>query len=205
MKITEIKKQTKNNGRFNIYLDGSYYCALNAETIVKNGIKTGLEIEQKTLDNYQLESEKTTALEKLVKYMGTRLRTEKQLKDYLKTKGYADATVNYCMEKLKEYNFIDDQNYIRCYIETNKNKKGKKLLEMELRQKGIKDNLLEEVLTEFETPEEVVENMALKYLKNKERTKDNFQKTYRYLASKGFDSGDILSVIKRLFKEDICE
>lgn len=204
MIITEIKKQTRNNGRFNIYLDYDYYCALNAETIVKNGIKTGLEISKEELDTLQLESEKTTALEKLVKYMGTRLRTEKQLKDYLKGKGYSDKTIAYCMDKLKEYNFINDEQYVSAYIETNKRRKGKTLLKQELKQKGIKDKLLEESFAEYETDEEVIETLAKKYLKNKELTKDNFTKVYRHLFSKGFGSDEILRVIKRIFNDDIC-
>lgn len=204
MIITEIKKQVKNNGRFNIYLDYNYYCALNAETIVKNGLKTGLEITQDQIDTYQLESEKTTALEKLVKYMGTRLRTEKQLKDYLKSKGYAEKTVDYCMSKLKEYNFINDEQYVTAYIESNKNKKGKTLLKQELKQKGIGEKLLEDNLAEYETDEKAIENLANKYLKNKQLSKDNFSKVYRYLFSKGFGSDEILRVIKRIFNNDEC-
>lgn len=202
MIITEIKKQTRNNGRFNIYLDYNYYCALSAETIVKNGLKTGMEIEKDTLDVLQLDSEKTTALEKLVKYMGTRLRTEKQLQDYLKGKGYAEKTVEYCMEKLKEYNFINDSQYVTSYIETNKRRKGKTLLKQELKQKGISEKLLDESFEGYETDEEVLETLAQKYLKNKELNRDNFNKVYRHLFSKGFESDDILRVIKRIFKDD---
>ncbi len=205
MIITEIKKQTKNNNRFNIYLDGSYYCGLNAETIVKNGIKTGMEIEKQVIDEYQLQSEKTTALEKLVNYMGARLRTEKQLFDYLKGKGYTEATCDYCMQKLKEYNFINDEQYISSYIETTKRKKGKKLIAMELKQKGISEELLTESLEDYQNDLEALEILALKYLKNKELTRESFQKAYRHLMSKGFESGEVLKILNKIFKEDICE
>lgn len=206
MIITEIKKQTKNNNRFNIYLDGQYYCGLNAETIVKNGIKTGMEIEKEAIDNFQLESEKTTALEKLVNYMGSRLRTEKQLFDYLQSKGYAKVTCDYCMEKLKEYNFINDNHYVAAYVETNKKKKGKKLLQMELKQKGIADELLNLSFDEYENDLETIKALAYKYLKTKELSKQNFEKAYRHLMSKGFESGEVLKVLKEIFKgEDICE
>lgn len=205
MIITEIKKQTKNNNRFTIYLDGQYYCGLNAETIVKNGIKTGMDIEKETIDNYQLESEKTTALEKLVNYMGSRLRTEKQLFDYLAGKGYAKATCDYCMEKLKEYNFINDKQYVAAYVETNKRKKGKKLLELELRQKGITDDILQDSFEEYENDEEVIKTILIKYLKNKELSRETFQKAYRHLMSKGFESGEVLRVVRQHFKEDLWE
>ena len=202
MIITEIKKQTKNNGRFNIFLDYEYYCALNAETIVKNNLKTGLDVSKEDIDKLQFDSEKTTALEKLVKYMGTRLRTEKQLVDYLKGKGYTIAIQEYCMEKLKEYNFINDEQYVASYIETNKKRKGKTLLKIELKTRGIDDGLLESSFEDFETNEEDVKTLAVKYLKNKELNKETFQKVYRHLFSKGFDSEVILRVIKGIFKQD---
>lgn len=205
MIITEIKKQIKNNNRFNIYLDGQYYCGLNAETIVKNNLKTGMDIEKEILDNLQLESEKTTALEKLVNYMGSRLRTEKQLWDYLKGKGYAEATCNYCMEKLKEYNYINDAQYVNSFIQVNKSKKGKKLLAYELKQKGIDDKLLDTSFEDYENDLESIKLIALKYLKNKDLTKENFQKAYRHLMSKGFESSEVLKVLNQIFKEDICE
>ncbi len=205
MIITEIKKQIKNNNRFNIYLDGQYYCGLNAETIVKNNLKTGMDIEKEILDNLQLESEKTTALEKLVNYMGSRLRTEKQLWDYLKGKGYAEVTCNYCMEKLKEYNYINDAQYVNSFIQVNKSKKGKKLLAYELKQKGIDDKLLDTSFEDYENDLESIKLIALKYLKNKDLAKENFQKAYRHLMSKGFESSEVLKVLNQIFKEDICE
>ena len=137
--------------------------------------------------------------------MGSRLRTEKQLWDYLKGKGYAEATCNYCMEKLKEYNYINDAQYVNSFIQVNKSKKGKKLLAYELKQKGIDDKLLDTSFEDYENDLESIKLIALKYLKNKDLTKENFQKAYRHLMSKGFESSEVLKVLNKIFKEDICE
>ena len=44
--------------------------------------------EKEFLDNIQLESEKQTALNKAVKYISKTMKTQKQVVDYLKGKGY---------------------------------------------------------------------------------------------------------------------
>ena len=43
--ITELKLQTKNKSRVNVYLDGVYFCALQLETIIKYALKEQMQIE----------------------------------------------------------------------------------------------------------------------------------------------------------------
>ena len=52
-RITEIKAQVKTPTRCNIYLDGAYYCALELETVMKNRLKAGVNIEEEELDRLQ--------------------------------------------------------------------------------------------------------------------------------------------------------
>ena len=35
--------------------------------------------------------------------------------------------------------------------------------------------------------------------------RENFQKAYRHLMSKGFESSEVLKILNQIFKEDICE
>ena len=42
--ITNIVKSGKD--KYSVYLDGSFYCFLNSETIVKSGFKTGKNVEK---------------------------------------------------------------------------------------------------------------------------------------------------------------
>ena len=79
------------------------------ETIIKHKLKVGLDVEKEFLDNIQLESEKQTALNKAVKYISKTMKTQKQVVDYLKGKGYVFQVINFVLEKLKEYNFVDDE------------------------------------------------------------------------------------------------
>ena len=201
MIITKIQKQIKSDQRFNIYLDGTYYCALTAETIVKAGLKEGLSVEKDLVDSLQFESEKQTALTKTVNYLGKKLKTKKELITYLKSKGYVDCIVDYVLEMLSQYGYVDDEYYSTSYIKTNKNQKGKKWLAMNLKQKGVDDKVIQQSLDQIESERETVMFLAQKYLKNKETNQDTAQKLYRFLYSRGFSSDDIMYAIKTLIKE----
>jgi len=200
MLITDIKKQIKNDGRFNIYLDGQYYCPLTAEVIMVNKLKIGQETERDFIDKLHFESEKATAFTKSVNYMGSRLKTQKQLIDYLSGKGYGQQIVDYVMAKLKEYEFIDDKNYAEAYIASVQSKKGGKLIAMELKRRGVSEELIEQKLDEVseEDEEQSALSVGRKYIKNKEKDLKTKNKLYNYLYSKGF-SGEICArVVKEL-------
>lgn len=120
--ITNLIKAGKD--KYNIFLDGSYFCTLNAETIIKAGLKSGKEISKEQIENIQAENEKLIAFDKSLRYLAN-LKTEKQVKDYLYSKGYTTKTVNYCISKLYEYNYLNDEEfakiYVRSYIEKKVN------------------------------------------------------------------------------------
>ena len=201
MLITKIQKQVKSDQRFNIYLDGTYYCALTAETIVKAGLKEGLNVDKDYIDSLQFESEKQTALTKTVNYLGKKLKTKKELITYLKSKGYVDSIIEYVLDMLSQYGYVDDKNYSTSYIKTNKNQKGKKWLAMNLKQKGVAENIIDESLDQIESETETVIALATKYLKNKEKTQETAQKLYRFLYARGFGNDDIMYAIKTLIKD----
>ena len=62
--ITLIEPQKKDKERCNVYVDGVFYCGIKLEVAVKYRLKTGMQIEKSRLDEIQLETEKSQALDK---------------------------------------------------------------------------------------------------------------------------------------------
>lgn len=186
-KITQISAQAKDKTRCNLYLDGAFCCGLTIETVVKNRIKEGMEIERETLENLQFESEKQTALDKALTHITHSMKTEKDLKTFLEKKGYLPPVVDYVMAKMNEYGFVDDGEYALRYASSVSKNKGKKLIEMELKRKGVEEKHIDEALDSITNEEETAKHILSKYMKNKEWSKENLYKAFRYLLSKGFD------------------
>ena len=185
--ITEISLQKNNKNRCNVYVDNEFFCGMSVETAVKNRIKTGQEIDEEKLAQLVNESEQQEALAKATDYVAKNLKTKRQVKEYLLKKGYSEQIAWACIDKLKEYNYIDDVEYSKRYIESLSKKQGKRLTEYKLMMKGVKKEDIENAYSDAEDhSNESVKKLAKKHLGNKPITKENLAKTYRYLIGKGF-------------------
>ena len=196
MIITKIEIQKNNDDRVNIYLDDRFYCGMSLEIVMKQNLKVGSDIDTAKLDNLILDDEKYKATEKAVKYISNNLKTTKQIKDYLKKKNYSEITINYVLEKLKEYGYINDENYAKSFLLTYSKKYGRLKLKSLLIQKGISELIINSLLEEVKSDN--LELVATKYLKNKEINSNTYVKLSRFLYSRGYDFDEINSFINRL-------
>ena len=185
-KITDIKPQIKTPTRCNIYLDNVFYCGLELETVMRYRLKIGMEITKERLDEIQYDSERTRAMDKALSFISRSKKTEKQVRDYLSGKGYTEKTIDEVIAKMSSYSFINDADYATDYTHYVAKGKGKKLIALELKRKGVSDQDMRDALDNIgdELPSAIA--VAEKYCKNKEKTKENMLKCYKYLLTKGF-------------------
>lgn len=186
-KITSMRPQAKDKTRCNLYLDGVFYCGLTLESVVKFRLKEGMEIEREVLDAIQLESEKQTAFDKALDHLSHSMKTEASLRAYLKKKGYVEAVIDSVMEKLSSYGFVDDQEYAKRYASSASKGKGKKLIALELRQKGVGEEEIGEALSSLTGETETAKALLEKYMRGKERNRETLSKAFQYLLRRGFD------------------
>lgn len=196
--ITKIEVQQKDKTRVNIYLDDKFYAGISAELCFSHNLKKGMEIDEEFLSNLIVEDEKTKAISRAVKYMGGNLKTTKQIRDYLRKKEYLPQTIDYVLEKMAEYKYLDDESYARAYISTYSSKYGKVKLISQLKERGIKEDIIDKVFAEDVKIEDSLERVAQKYLKNKEINNDVLIKLCRFLYSRGYESDAISSYVRSL-------
>ena len=196
--ITDIKPQVKTPTRCSIYLDNVFYCGLELETVMRHRLKIGDQIEPERLDEIQFDSERVRALEKALSFVTKSKKTQKQVKEHLYSKGYTEQTVESVIEKMKDYRFLDDGDYAETYAKSYSKTKGKKLIEIELKKKGVSEEDMSEAIENIGDQTESAVNIAEKYLKNKIKDKQNMLKCYKYLLSKGFEYDVAKSAIERL-------
>jgi len=196
--ITEITPQVKDKRRCNIYVDGRFYCGLTLEATVKNRLKVGQIIDPERLSEIQLESERNTAFDKALTHMSATQKTEKQMRDFLQEKGYLSAVVEYVIEKLHSYNFLNDGEYAESYVESAAKRKGGRLIRMELRKKGVSDEKINNALGGLDEEREIqtAREILQKYMRGKTSDIETLQKAFRYLMGKGFDYEIVKSALK---------
>lgn len=206
--ITDIKEQAKNKKRVNVYLDGVYYCGLDLVTAVKYRLKKGMQIKESDIVEMQRTSEMQACFDSALNYLSLSIKTTKQVRDNLLKKGYLSEVVDETVLKLNEYGYLNDLEYAKRYVESYKNSKGKRLIELELIKKGVKKECVYDALNLIEEQTESIEKLAEKYLKNKNKDLKTLQKLFKYLISKGFGYDEVqlaISSIKTDGKTEFCE
>lgn len=195
--ITSIEQQKKDKTRCSVYVDGAFYCGLKIEIAIKHRLKSGMEIEKSRLDKIQLDNEKIQATEKAMNHLSATLKTKKQMSDFLAGKGYTQAVIDYVIQKLEGYGYIDDYAYCRAYVGSVSGK-GKAALRAALIKRGAARDAIDAALDETDEDEDEALAVARKYLRGKDITRETLNKALRHLISRGYGYDVAKSAIFRL-------
>ncbi len=194
--ITSIEPQVKDKNRCSVYVDGVFYCGIKLEVAIKYRLKAGMYIEKQKLDEIQLETEKSQALDKAMTHLSASMKTVKQMRDFLAKKGYTEAVINYVLERLEYHKFVDDYAYCRAYVQSVSGK-GKRALEVDLIKRGADKNAIESALDEIEESGEEASLILEKYLRGKSVDRQTLYKGFKYLLSKGYGYDTAKTALER--------
>ena len=202
--VTSIKPQKKKD-RVNIYLDDKFGFGIDLENFVKLGLKVEQELSEKEVEEIVKKSELQKTLDKLLRFATLRPRSQKEINDWLKKKKVHESLYLRLLKKLKSLKLVDDEKFAKWWIEQRSNfrPKPKRTLNFELRTKGIKKEIIEEVLEEANIDEEkmareLLEKKAYKWHALPRRQAG--QKISQYLAGKGFEWDTVSNVVDALDK-----
>jgi len=126
------------------------------------------------------------ALSDAQRYLRYRLRSRRELEEYLRKRGYAHVVVEEVIEKLEASGIIDDERFAYMYaLDSMRLKfKGPKIIRSELRRLGVSEEIVNVAVTKVVEEidfEELVARYARKLKKLDERT------LRKYLSSRGFE------------------
>ncbi len=209
--VTSIEPQKKKPDRFNIYIDGKFAFGLDAETLVKSGLKVGQEISEREIEKLIFENEVRKLLDKALRFLSFRPRSEREIRNHLKgklPKKTIDApdtidTIDTIIGKLERLGYINDLEFAKWWIEQRQTHRpsGARLIRSELFQKGITQEIVDQVLPEDGEGEvEQALKTAKKKLRSYQRldSREFKQKMGQYLARRGFDWEVIKETLARL-------
>ncbi|MEG1662691.1 MAG: regulatory protein RecX [Clostridia bacterium] len=139
------------------------------------------------------------------KYLSASPRSEKEVKEKLYSKGFHKDEVEGAIEKCKLYHFIDDEAYVRTFLEFYKNKYGAKKLAYKLTtEKGINRELVDNLIAD-ELPDDLelqkAKDCAEKYILQKKFDKKDVSKVAAFLFQRGFEWNIINQALNDIFVE----
>lgn len=102
-----------------------------------------------------------SAWERALKYLATRPRTEKQIRDYLVSKRFEHTEIEETIARLKEANYINDPNFASGFARARSEYKyhGKYRLLRDLAARGISGDEAKAKVEEVLSPERATEQM----------------------------------------------
>nr|WP_163529363.1 recombination regulator RecX [Halobacillus ihumii] len=211
-KITRITTQKKSKSRYNIFLDHeqgeAYGFSVDEDLLVKFHLHKSMEIDESTIQALIQKDTIHKTYTLAIHYLSYRMRSEKEIRDYLVKKEADDEQIDEVMNRLRTEKLVDDQEFANSLVRTRvqTSSKGPILVKKELIEKGVQASMAEEAL-EFFPFEKQVEK-ALKFARKKiasEKKKSQrqlIQTIQQNLMQKGFQSDAIKEVFEQLPEEE---
>lgn len=152
--VTAIKPQ-KSKKRVNVYLDGKFAFGIDFDNLVKFKIKEGDFIDDLQVEAIIIASQIQKIWDKLLRFSALRPRSEKEIRDWFRRKKVPEVLRAKYLKKLKKLGFAGDIKFARFWVEQRLSFRPKPriVLRQELRQKGVSEEIIKEVLSSFEVNE----------------------------------------------------
>ena len=199
-------KPAKRGGRILLSLSDGTYLRVTKEITAELGLKTGQTLDEKTIDTLRAHGG-VRADEAGAAILGRRMYSESELRGRLADRGYTDEEIDEAVEKLKEYGFLDDAAYAAALVERAAAKnQSKKALLFELNRRGIDRETAMDAAEALPGASDALDELIRVRLKGAIPDRALTEKTYRYLAGKGFAPGEIRAALRRYTRgEDFDE
>ena len=152
-----------------------------------------------------------------LRFLSYRPRSEKEVRDKLKSKKVESSTIEIIISKLIEKKFINDEEFAKGFVESRLRFKPRsvRLIKLELKQKGIEQELIDKMINDearlpdgqglmindLENAKKLIEKKLPRY-KGLPKQKI-YEKVSRFLASKGFGWDTIKKSIDEAFKKGV--
>ena len=202
-KISAIKAQTRDPNRVNIFLDGGY--AFSVARIVAAWLTVGQELSQERITSLQQADIDEKAYQEALHFLSYRMRSTREIEHYLRQNGYSEEIVSVVTERLERSGILNDTAFANSWVENRDTfrPRSRRLLSMELRQKGIPEEVIELSLTEAPSDEELAYQAALKQARKLEHMErlEFRRKLSGFLARRGFSYDTISPVVDRVWAD----
>ncbi len=108
------------------------------------------------------------------------------------------------MDKLRDYNYVDDMSYAENFVSLNQNKLSRYAIEQKLRQRGVDSFIIEDALVAYEGEDETALSLAKEVVRKNQGFEQRKlrQKLIRQLMNKGFSYDCASSCANQVIQDD---
>ncbi|MBN2414410.1 regulatory protein RecX [bacterium] len=153
--ITGIEPQKKNRKRFSIFVDGVFACGVDREVLLDHPVHEGDRITGDRIAFLEREDTAVRARTDALSLISYRMRSVRELQDRLQQKKYSPELIDRTVGRLLQVGLLDDRKFADAFVHSRliQRPAARRVLEQELRGKGISPGIAADALAE-QYPEE---------------------------------------------------
>ena len=223
LKISEMRPAVRDPQRVNVYVNGKFEFSLEVTQVVELGVKVGQILDVERLAELRRASEFGKVYQRALEWALARPRSVQEVRDYLRLRQVrrrqlnrqrereekrplaeiSDEVAGLVAERLVERGYVDDQKFAKFVVENRRERGGvsERKLRMELRQKGVADEIVARVLAE--RPHD--EMAEVRRLVQKKGRRYDAAGLVKYLMRQGFSYDVVRSVVEEEAEDSVEE
>jgi regulatory protein len=206
-RITAIEQQKRNPERVNVFLDGAFAFGLPLNAVVDFQLKSGRQLTPIEIEELKELDDTAKATDSAIRLLTSRPRSVREIRDRLRRKEYGDETIDRVIERLREWRYIDDDAFARFWVENRESNRprGRRLLEQELRMKGVERETVTNAIDEADIDERTgaleIARIKLRSYRGEEEPVAR-RRLGAFLARRGYGYDIVKPVLDELFGEN---
>jgi regulatory protein len=212
--ITALRAQANASQRVNVFLDGEFAIGVSLNTLAREGLAVGQQIDAAAWERLESTEQADKALQAGMRLIEVRPRSIAELRQRLRRKEFPAPAIDHAITRLSELGLLDDAAFSRLWVDNRRafRPRGSLALRDELRRKGVARDLIDAALAPDEdAAEDAAEQEAQRALAlaraalgRYASAPDRFsfqRKLGAYLQRRGFTFETIRPILDALWEE----
>ncbi len=194
MKI--IKYEKKHNGNYLIYLDDGRKIKLNEDVILKYKLLYKKEIDEFLLEEIIQDNNNYDIYNKCINYIGVRLRSEHEIKEYMARKGVSNELINETITRLYKNKLLNDDAFANAFVNDKLSftTMGPKRIRQEWEKHYIDNDIINKYIYAIDEAviNEKINKQIAKLIKSNKNKPNLKNKIYTNLTNLGYTYDEIM-------------
>jgi len=166
---------------------------------------SGQELDEEKISKLQAEDADEMVYQKALHFLSYRPRSSAEVRQNLTKRGFSEVIIEEIFYRLERTGLVNDQEFARAWVE-NRNTfqpRSRSALRLELRRKGLSEEIIQPVLDEQVDEEALAFEAARKYSRRLAGLEwlEFRQKLSGFLARRGFSYTTLSPVVSEVWKE----
>lgn len=173
-----------------ISINGEFWAEIPYLIAFDFRLQKGVEVDDSLLLSVEQKVDEKAAFDYGIWYLSRYVATTKKLRNKLYEKQFKKAVIDSVINRLTELKYLDDYAFAENLVAQKSSKLGKRRMQAELKNKGISNEIIDDVLGVLDSNDTFDAAMAVAqkwYRSHELETMQDSQKFFRFMAYRGFD------------------